>query len=108
MFSIVSPASPKEPGIAVEASMRAISEMKAKGTGTEFGVKRGMSQFEAVKAFAENINERKQKLMAGGMGEQAAQDDVEALLQEKKVANDVREARGLVRGFGPGRGTGLN
>jgi hypothetical protein len=100
MFSIVSPASPGQEGIAVQAALRAIQEMKTKGTGEEFGVKKGMSQFDSVKAFAENINARKQKMVAGGMTDQKAEDELAALLAERGVAADVRERRGLVSGFG--------
>lgn len=59
-----------------------------------------MSQWESVKAFGKNINERKQKLIAGGMSNQQAEDEVQKLLAEKQVTPDFREARGLVRGFG--------
>jgi hypothetical protein len=100
MFSIVSPASPGQEGTAVQAALRAVDEMKAKGTGEEFGVKRGMSQYESVKAFAENINKRKKDLVASGKTQQEAEDEVSALLQEQNVAADVRERRGLVSGFG--------
>ena len=100
LFSIASPVSPGEEGTAVEAALRAIEEMKSKGTGEEFGVKRGMGQFESVKAFAQNIDQRKKALIAGGKTEQEAQDELNALLEKKKVANDIRERRGLIGGFG--------
>jgi len=100
MFSIAAPASPGREGIAVEAGLRAIEEMKNKGTGAEFGVTRGMGQYESVKAFAENINARKQAMVAGGMTEQMALDELTALLAERGVAANVRERRGLVAGFG--------
>ena len=100
MFSIVVPASPGAEGMAVEAALRAVEEMKAKGTGKEFGVKEGMTQYESVKAFAENINKRKQDLVAGGKTEQEATDIVNRKLAEAGVAADVRERRGLVAGFG--------
>jgi hypothetical protein len=99
MFSIASPAAQGQEGTAVQAALRAVQEMKTKGTGEEFGVKRGMTAFESVKAFAENVNERKQKMMAEGMTEQKAEDELQALLAERKVASDIREARGLVGGF---------
>jgi hypothetical protein len=100
MFSIAAPAALGEEGMSVEAAMRSIQEMKSKGTGEEFGVKQGMSDYESVKAFAIIINKRTQDLIAAGKTEKEAQDAVAALLEEKKVANDVRERRGLVRGFG--------
>ena len=100
MFSIVSPASPGEEGTSVEAAMRAIQKMKTKGTGEEFGVKQGMGEYAAAKAFSENINKRTQDLMAEGKTQKMAQDMVAKELIEKEVAADHREARGLVRGFG--------
>lgn len=74
--------------------------MNNKGTGGEFGVSREMTQYENIKAFSQNITERKQAMMASGMTETRAQAELEALLFEKQVTPDVREARGLVRGFG--------
>ncbi len=100
MFSIVSPASPGQEGTAVQAGLRAIDDMKAEGTGEQFGVKRGMTQYESVKAFAENVNKRKQDLIDRGKTDQEATDEIAALLKEKGVADDVRERRGLVAGFG--------
>lgn len=100
MYSIVSPAAAGQEGTAVQAALRAVQEMKSKGTGEEFGVRKGMTPFESVRAFAEDINQRKQELTAGGATEQMAQDEISALLMEQKVANDIREARGLVSGFG--------
>jgi hypothetical protein len=99
MFSIVAPASLGQEGTAVEAALRAIEEMKAKGTGQEFGVKEGMSQYDSVKSFAENIDKRKQDLVSQGKTEQEAQDSVAKLLAKKGVAADVWERRGLVAGF---------
>jgi len=99
LFSIVSPAAPGSEGTSVEAALRAIQEMKSKGTGEEFGVKKGMSQFESVEAFAKNLNQRQAKMMAGGDTEQMAQDKIAALLEERKVAADNREQRGLIAGF---------
>ena len=100
MFSIVALASPGAEEMAVEAALRVIEETKAKGTGKEFGVKEGMTQYESVKAFAENIDKRKQDLIAGGKTEQEATDIVNKKLAEAGVAADVRERRGLVAGFG--------
>ena len=99
LFSIASPAAPGQEGNAVESALKAIEEMKAEGKGEDFGVKRGMGQYESVKAFAENINKRKADLVAGGKTEQEATDEVAALLKEKGVAADIRERRGLVAGF---------
>ena len=53
-----------------------------------------------MKAFAENIDKRKQDLIAGGKTEQEATDIVNKKLAEAGVAADVRERRGLVAGFG--------
>jgi hypothetical protein len=100
MFSIVAPASPGDPGVAAEAAMRAIQEMKNKGTGKEFGVEQGMSEYDAVKAFGENINKRTQELVAGGKTQKQSEDIVQAQLAEKNIVAEVREARGLVAGFG--------
>ena len=100
MFSIVAPARRAAEGMAVEAALRAVEEMKAKGTGKEFGVKEGMAQYESVKAFAESINKRKQDLVAGGKTEQEATDIMNRELAKAGVAADVRERRGLVAGFG--------
>jgi hypothetical protein len=100
LFAIAAPASPGEESTAVEASMKAVDAMKAKGTGKEFGVVQGMTQFQSIKAFAENIERRRTDNIAAGMTEQMAEDNVTALLLEKKVVEDQREARGLVRGFG--------
>jgi hypothetical protein len=100
MYSIVSPAAAGQEGTSVQAALRAVQEMKSKGTGEEFGIKTGMTAMESVRAFAGNVNDRKQALMAGGDTEQAAQDKVMQLLMEKHAAADSREARGLVSGFG--------
>jgi hypothetical protein len=100
MYSIVSPAAAGEEGTSVRAGLRAVNEMKAKGTGDEFGVKSGMSPMESVRAFAANLNDRKQAFVAGGDTEQMAQDKVMKLLTEKQVASDSREQRGLIAGFG--------
>jgi hypothetical protein len=99
LFSIASPASPGQEGVAVESALKAIEEMKAKGTGEEFGVKRGMGQYDSVKAFAENLDKRKKDLMQQGKTEQEATDELSALMTEKGVAADVREKRGLIAGF---------
>ena len=100
MFSIVVPVSPGQEGIAIEAGLRAIEDMKAAGTGEDFGVKRGTSQYDSVKAFAENINKRKADLVASGKTQQEAEDELSATLKDRGVAADVRERRGLVAGFG--------
>ena len=59
-----------------------------------------MTQYESVKAFAENIDKRRKDLMAAGKTEQEATDVVNRKLAEAGVAADVRERRGLVAGFG--------
>jgi hypothetical protein len=100
LFSIVSPAAPGQEGNAVESALKAIEEMKVAGSGAAFGVKRGMGQYESIKAFSENINARKEKMVAGGKTEQEAEDEIAAQLKQADVAADVRERRGLVRGFG--------
>jgi len=101
MFNIVAPAAGKgQEGTSVEGALRAIQEMKNENTGTEYGVKRGMSDMDSVRAFGENIAERKKKMMAGGKDEKTALDDLQAQLSERGIAKDIREARGLVRGFG--------
>ena len=74
--------------------------MNNKGSGEEFGVKKGMGQYESVKTFAENINACKQTMIAGGMTEQMAQDELTTLLAERGVDVDVRERHGLVARFG--------
>lgn len=98
LFSVIVPASPGDPGVAVESALKAIEEIKAKGTGEEFGVKRGMGQYESFKAFAQNVNARKQKLVSQGKTGQEAEDEVTALLQERGVDAHVREKRGLIAG----------
>ena len=100
MFSIMVPVSPGQEGIAIEAGLRAIEDMKAAGTGEDFGIKRGTSQYDSVKAFAENINKRKADLVASGKTQQEAEDELSATLKDRGVAADVRERRGLVAGFG--------
>ena len=100
MLAVVAPASPHEEGVAVEAAFRAIDQIKIKGTGAEFGVKDGMSPLESIKAFATNINERREKLIAAGKTDQQAEDAIRKQLAEKDIAVEVREARGLVQGFG--------
>jgi hypothetical protein len=99
MLATVAPAAPHEEGVAVEAAMRSILEMKQKGI-EDFGVKKGMTPMEAIKAFSMNINERRKALIAQGKTDQEAEDVLLGQLAEKKVAVDVREARGLVQGFG--------
>jgi hypothetical protein len=100
MFNIVAPAAGKgEEGTAVEGALRAIQEMKNENKGREFGVERGMTDMEAVRSFAANIEARKQKMVAGGMNPEKAKDELQALLASQDIAKDVREACGLVRGF---------
>jgi hypothetical protein len=100
MYSIVSPSSAGEEGTAVRAALRAVQEMKTKGNGGDFGVQAGMSAMDSVRAFAGNVNQRMQKLMAGGNSEQKAKDLVMKQLADAGVANDSRELTGLVSGFG--------
>jgi hypothetical protein len=100
MFSIVSPAALGEEGTHVQAGLQAIEDMKIEGTDEEFGVKRGMSKYESVKAFAESMNKRKQELIDAGKTDQEATDEIAALLKEKGVAGTIHERRGLVAGFG--------
>jgi hypothetical protein len=99
MFNIVAPASPGQEGVAVQAAFRAIEAMKIKGTGQEFGVKEGMTLYESVKAFSEDINKRRQSLLAEGKSEQEATDALTKLLTEKDIGTEVRERRGLISGF---------
>ena len=105
MFNVVAPASPKEPGVGVEAGFKAIQKMKNEGTGEEFGVKAGMSEYESAKAFGQNLSDRKKALTDAGKTEKEALDEIAKLLTEKELATEMREARGLVRGFG-GQGIG--
>jgi hypothetical protein len=100
MFSVVAPAAPGEEGTSVENALKAIDIMKYKGTGAQYGVKPGMTDFESVKAFSANISARKQDLRAKGATEKMAQDVIGKELFEKEVVPDQREARGLIRGFG--------
>jgi hypothetical protein len=100
MFNIVAPVSPGEEATSVEAAIKSIQKMKNTGKGEEFGVRKGMGDMEAAKAFAENIDQRKQNLMASGKTDKEASDELEAMLAEKDLVADTREARGLIRGFG--------
>jgi hypothetical protein len=106
LFAIASPAAPGQEGTAVEGALRAVEKMKNENTGEEFGVRRGMSQFDSIKAFAENINQRKQEMMKGGLTDQKATDELNALLDERGVVSDVQERRGLINGFA-GQGVAL-
>ena len=99
MFSIVVPVSP---GQEESPSRPAFGNRghESGRTGEDFGVKRGTSQYDSVKAFAENINKRKADLVASGKTQQEAEDELSATLKDRGVAADVRERRGLVAGFG--------
>jgi hypothetical protein len=99
MFNVVAPAAPGEEGTSAEAAITAIQKMKNENKGEEFGVTRGMSDMESVRAFSENIAARKAKMVAEGATDKKAMDDLEALLAEKDLVADKREARGLIRGF---------
>jgi hypothetical protein len=106
MYAIVSPVAKGSESTSVQAALRATQEMQNKGTGAEFGVTRDMDKMTAVESFARNIEGRRQGFMAQGMSEERADNEVQALLQNKNIAADMREARGLVRGFG-GQGVRL-
>ena len=100
MFNVVAPASGRgEEGTSVEAAINAIQEMKNENQGEAFGVKRGMSDMESVRAFGENITARKKKLMEAGKTDKEAMDELQAELDEKHLVADARGARGLIRGF---------
>jgi hypothetical protein len=100
LFSIASPAAPGQEGTAVESALKAIEEMKVEGKEKEFGVNNKMTQYDSIKAFAENINQRKQAMIAAGKTTKEAEVEIAKVLKESGVAGDVRERRGLVRGFG--------
>jgi hypothetical protein len=97
MFAIALVAALDQEGVAGQANLRAIQGMKNKGTGEEFGVKRGMGQYESVKAFAENLKQRRKALVGQGKTEHA-RDELAAVLKQCEVIPDVREARGLFSG----------
>ena len=99
LFSIASPAASGQEGNAVESALKAIEEMKVSGKGEAFGVKHSLGQYESIKAFAENISKRKADFIAGGKTKQEAEDEIAAQLKHVDVAGEVREWRGLVRGF---------
>lgn len=99
-MAIVGPAAPNEEAVSVVNASRAIREMNIKGTAKEFGIGRGMGTFESFKAFGENIHERRQAMLAAGKTEIEADKDLDELLVRKGVAQDMREARGLIYGFG--------
>lgn len=100
MFNIVAPVSPGEEATSVEAAIKSIQKMKNTGKGEEFGVRKGMGDMEAAKAFAENVDQRKRAMMAAGKTDKEASDELEAMLAEKDLVADTRKARGLIRGFG--------
>jgi hypothetical protein len=52
-----------------------------------------------MKAFAENLEGRRQALLGGGKTEFEAEDELAKILDEKELVDDVREARGLIQGF---------
>jgi hypothetical protein len=99
LFNVVAPVGPSgEAGTSAQRAMSAIMKMKVEGKGKEFGVEDSMKPMEAIKAFSENINKRRDKLLAEGKDEETANVQIEKLLAEKDVVSEEREARGLVRG----------
>ncbi len=99
LFAIASPAAPGQEGNAVESVLKAIEEMKVEDKNQQFGVTEDMSQYESIKAFAENMKKRKEDFMAAGKSENEATVAVARQLKEAGVAADIRERRGLVAGF---------
>ena len=59
-----------------------------------------MSQFDSIKAFAENINQRKAAMVAGGKTEQEAQDELTRLAGVPGRRERRTRRRGLIGGFG--------
>lgn len=98
MYSVVAPAAPGGEAAATVGAMRAIREMRQKGTAGEFGITDKMGPYEAAKAFGVSIAQRRQGLLAKGMGEQEAANALEKMLGQKQIAVDVREAKGLIGG----------
>jgi hypothetical protein len=98
MYSVVAPAAPGGEAAATVGAMRAIREMRQKGTAGEFGITGKMGPYEAAKAFGVNIAGRRQALLAKGMDEQEAANELEKMLGQKQIAVDVREAKGLIGG----------
>jgi hypothetical protein len=100
LFSVASPASKGSEGVITQAALRAIEDMKIEGKEKGFGVTTKMNEYESVKAFGQNMADRKQKLLAGGKTEEEAKTEIARQLKEAGVAGEIRERKGLVRGFG--------
>ena len=102
MFSIVSPVSPGQEGTAVEAALRAIEEMKQKGTGEEFGVKREMAEYASVKSIRRKNHRISASKTSGRRGQDQKRRRIKlaAQLAEAGIAADIPGAVLLVAGFG--------
>jgi hypothetical protein len=83
LLSVIAPAMPREEQTGVENTFRAIQELKTAGKGEEFGIKKGMTKFEEVKALSKAVAERMKK------GEDPAE-----FLKEAKIG-DMRQLRGI-------------
>jgi hypothetical protein len=99
MLNIVAPAAPGEEITSAEGALRALEEMRVKGTGEKFGVTNKMSKYEAFKAFGRNIAEREKALKAEGKTDEEIEVEIAQQLREANVAAEIRERRGLVRGI---------
>jgi hypothetical protein len=99
-YSVIAGAAPGQERAAVEGAVKAIRQMRVKGTAAEFGVTRQMRPYEAMKAFGRNVTERKRAMMAKGATETEAENDLSVLLAQKEIAADMREAKGLISGAG--------
>jgi hypothetical protein len=99
-YSVIAGAAPGQEKTAVEGAVKAIRQMRVKGTAAEFGVTRQMRPYEAMKAFGVNVTQRKQAMMAKGATETEAENDLAVLLAQKEIAADMREAKGLISGAG--------
>jgi hypothetical protein len=97
---------PEEAETTTEGALRALEEMRSKGTGAEFGVINKMSKYEAFKAFGRNIQGRVEQLRKQGKTDEEIDVEIKTQLAEAGVAAEIRERRGLVRGmaeFGIGK-----
>lgn len=89
LLAVIAPAMPREEDTGVENTFRAIQELKSPGKdgepskAEEFGIKKGMTKFEEVKALSRNVAERMKK------GEDPAE-----FLKAAKVG-DMRQLRGI-------------
>ncbi len=100
MFSVAAPASPGQEGTIVQAGMRALKSMQIEGKEEMFGVNNKMTRYEGIKAFGENMSKRLKEFEAGGMTPEEADIALGKVLKENKVADEIREQRGLIAGFG--------